>query len=100
MPAFGAANTRNMFVGMKDICDQLMLKWQRYHLRNEATRSLLNRWYSRFGSDHDIDPADDFTRLTFDTIGLCSMSYRWGFLLLRIIYAKNHLSLTHWIRQV
>ncbi|KAI5116970.1 hypothetical protein M0805_002171 [Coniferiporia weirii] len=60
MPAFGTANTRNMFQDMKDICGQLMLKWE------------------RFGPENVFDPAEDFTRLTFDTIALCSMSHRFN----------------------
>ncbi|KAI5117203.1 hypothetical protein M0805_005173 [Coniferiporia weirii] len=60
MPAFGAANVRTMFDGMKDICDQMLLKW------------------ARFGPEHIFDPSEDYTRLTFDTIALCSMSYRFN----------------------
>ncbi|THU85308.1 fatty acid hydroxylase [Dendrothele bispora CBS 962.96] len=60
MPAFNAQSIRGMFDDMKDICDQLVLKWE------------------RFGHDNIIDPADDFTRLTLDTIALCSMSYRFN----------------------
>lgn len=29
MPAFGAGNVLGMFGDMKDICDQLLLKWER-----------------------------------------------------------------------
>ncbi|KZV98416.1 cytochrome P450, partial [Exidia glandulosa HHB12029] len=54
MPAFGPASIRNMFDDMKDILGQLVLKWE------------------RFGPDHPIDPTDDFTRLAFDTLALCS----------------------------
>ncbi|KAH8111193.1 cytochrome P450 oxidoreductase OrdA-like protein [Phellopilus nigrolimitatus] len=60
MPAFGTANVRTMFDGMTDICDQMLLKWE------------------RFGHDHVFDPTEDYTRLTFDTIALCSMSYRFN----------------------
>ncbi|OCB91808.1 cytochrome P450 oxidoreductase OrdA-like protein [Sanghuangporus baumii] len=60
MPAFGAASIRNMFQEMRDICSQLILKWE------------------RFGSSHIFDPSEDYTRLTFDTIALCSMSYRFN----------------------
>ena len=74
MPAFNAASTRKMFTGMKDICDQMVLKWQR------CVEIISGPWkalsYPRFGPDHEIDPADDFTRLTLDAIALCSMSYR------------------------
>ncbi|KAK7438190.1 hypothetical protein VKT23_018121 [Stygiomarasmius scandens] len=60
MPAFGAQSVRGMFEDMKDICGQLLLKWE------------------RFGHERVIDPADDYTRLTLDTIALCSMSYRFN----------------------
>ncbi|CCM04514.1 uncharacterized protein FIBRA_06695 [Fibroporia radiculosa] len=58
MPAFSTAAIRDTFDDMVDIASQLILKWE------------------RFGSTTSIDCADDFTRLTFDTIALCSMSYR------------------------
>ena len=45
---------------MQDICAQLALKWH------------------RFGPRHVFDPSEDYTRLTFDTIALCSMSYRFN----------------------
>ncbi|TFY58023.1 hypothetical protein EVJ58_g6664 [Rhodofomes roseus] len=58
MPAFGTAAVREMYDDMYDIAEQLVLKWE------------------RFGPSVAINPAEDFTRLTFDTIALCSMSYR------------------------
>ncbi|KAJ7208967.1 fatty acid hydroxylase [Mycena pura] len=58
MPAFGPLAIKDMMDGMRDICDQLVLKWE------------------RFGPQAVLDPSADFTRLTFDTIALCSMSYR------------------------
>ncbi|KAF7794903.1 hypothetical protein EIP86_006046 [Pleurotus ostreatoroseus] len=58
MPAFGTNAIRDMFPDMLDLASQLVLKWE------------------RFGPEHKIDPAEDFTRLTLDTIALCSMSYR------------------------
>ncbi|KIP12117.1 hypothetical protein PHLGIDRAFT_98480 [Phlebiopsis gigantea 11061_1 CR5-6] len=58
MPAFGTASIREMFPDMLDLASQLVMKWE------------------RFGPKHRIDPAEDFTRLTLDTIALCSMSYR------------------------
>ncbi|EIN12923.1 fatty acid hydroxylase [Punctularia strigosozonata HHB-11173 SS5] len=58
MPAFGTVALRGMFDDMIDICSQLLLKWE------------------RFGSTHVIDPTEDYTRLTLDTISLCAMSYR------------------------
>lgn len=32
----------------------------------------------RFGPDNVFDPSDDYTRLTFDTIALSSMSHRFN----------------------
>lgn len=45
---------------MHDIASQLVMKWARH------------------GSDHKIEVTDDFTRLTLDTIALCSMDYRFN----------------------
>ncbi|KAJ7771297.1 fatty acid hydroxylase [Mycena maculata] len=58
MPAFGTIAIKGMMEDMRDICDQLVLKW------------------ARFGPQAAIDPSDDYTRLTLDTIAYCSMSYR------------------------
>ncbi|KAF7312568.1 Fatty acid hydroxylase [Mycena indigotica] len=58
MPAFGTLAVKDMMEEMRDITSQLLLKWE------------------RFGSETTIDVADDFTRLTLDTIAFCSMSYR------------------------
>ncbi|KZV79494.1 cytochrome P450, partial [Exidia glandulosa HHB12029] len=58
VPAFGPASILGMFDDMYDILSQLVLKWE------------------RFGPKHAIDPADDFTRLAFDTIAYCAMSHR------------------------
>ncbi|KAL0562741.1 hypothetical protein V5O48_019339, partial [Marasmius crinis-equi] len=66
MPAFSTLAIRDMLEDMRDICDQVLLKWE------------------RFGPDHVIDPADDFTRVALDTIALCSMSYR-----LNSFYTEN-----------
>ncbi len=60
MPAFGPAALREMFDGMVDIADQLLLKWERQ------------------GPAHSIDVSDNATRLTLDTIALCSFSYRFN----------------------
>ncbi|EEB91206.1 hypothetical protein MPER_10471, partial [Moniliophthora perniciosa FA553] len=57
MPAFGTLSVRGMMEDMRDICTQLLLKWE------------------RFGPDHAIDPVDDFTRTTFDTLAYCCLSY-------------------------
>ncbi|ESK87864.1 cytochrome p450 [Moniliophthora roreri MCA 2997] len=58
MPAFGTLSVRGMMEDMRDICTQLLLKWE------------------RFGPDYVIDPVDDFTRTTFDTLAYCCLSYR------------------------
>ena len=60
MPAFGPAALRTMFDGMADVADQLLVKWERQ------------------GRDHRIDVAGDTTRLTLDTIALCSFGYRFN----------------------
>ncbi|KAK0200256.1 fatty acid hydroxylase [Desarmillaria ectypa] len=57
-PAFGTVPIRDMFEDMRDISNQLVLKWE------------------RFGPNIEIDPTDDLTRVALDTIALCSMSYR------------------------
>ncbi|KAJ7075592.1 fatty acid hydroxylase [Mycena belliarum] len=58
MPAFGTLAVKGMMEEMRDISDQLILKWE------------------RFGPSADIDPSEDFTRVALDAIAYCSMSYR------------------------
>lgn len=60
MPAFGPLTIRNMFDEMHDVASQLVLKWARH------------------GPQHKIFLTDDFTRLTLDTIALCSMGFRFN----------------------
>lgn len=60
MPAFSPVALRGMYHRMADIADQLMLKW------------------SRARADEEIDVAGDFTRLTLDTIALCSFTFRFN----------------------
>jgi cytochrome P450 / NADPH-cytochrome P450 reductase len=60
MPAFGPAALSAMFDGMVDIAEQLLVKWERQ------------------GPGHRIDVGDNTTRLTLDTIALCSFSYRFN----------------------
>lgn len=60
MPAFGPAALRDMFEGMVDIAEQLMLKWERLR------------------PHHAVNVADSTTRLTLDTIALCSFSHRFN----------------------
>ncbi|KIJ31781.1 hypothetical protein M422DRAFT_185486 [Sphaerobolus stellatus SS14] len=80
MPAFSPAKIRVMFDSMTDIANQLI---------------------GKFGPDYVIDANEDFTRLTFDTITLCAMSYRLnsfysvcpcGNRSLRPAFVKNNLS--------
>ncbi|KAI0805964.1 cytochrome P450 [Irpex lacteus] len=58
LPRFGMGSIRDMFPDMMDIASQLILKWE------------------RFGPRHPIHAAEEFTRLSFDILALCSMSYR------------------------
>ncbi|PKS12428.1 hypothetical protein jhhlp_000634 [Lomentospora prolificans] len=60
MPAFGPLSIRNMYPEMHDIATQLAMKWARY------------------GPNTPIMVTDDFTRLTLDTIALCSMDFRFN----------------------
>ena len=59
MPAFGPQAIRGMFPEMMDIASQLILRWQRF-------------------SGEEIDVCDNLTRLTLDTIALCSFNYRFN----------------------
>ncbi|CAE6503919.1 unnamed protein product [Rhizoctonia solani] len=58
MPAFGPLSIKDMFDDMVDVASQLVLKWE------------------RFGPRHEIDPTEDFSKLAFDTIALCTFNYR------------------------
>ena len=60
MPAFNPAALAQMYEGMADVAEQLMLKW------------------SRTRDDEAVDIPGDCTRLTLDTIALCSFSYRFN----------------------
>ncbi|GAB7345541.1 hypothetical protein MBLNU457_3854t1 [Dothideomycetes sp. NU457] len=60
VPAFGPLNIREMFPDMKDIASQLCLK------------------LARHGPEYKMPVTDDFTRLTLDTLALCSMDYRFN----------------------
>ncbi|KAE8351236.1 cytochrome P450 [Aspergillus coremiiformis] len=60
IPAFGPLMIRAMYDDMYDIASQLALKW------------------ARQGSNTSIMATDDFTRLTLDTITLCSMGTRFN----------------------
>ncbi|KAK2614230.1 hypothetical protein N8I77_001076 [Diaporthe amygdali] len=60
MPAFGPMNIQAMFPEMHDIANQLAMKWARH------------------GPNQPIMVTDDFTRLTLDTLALCSMDFRFN----------------------
>ncbi|RKK86564.1 Bifunctional cytochrome P450/NADPH--P450 reductase [Fusarium oxysporum] len=60
MPLFGPLTIREMFPDMRDISEQLCLKW------------------ARAGPSATIDVGNDFTRLTLDTIALCTMGFRFN----------------------
>jgi cytochrome P450/NADPH-cytochrome P450 reductase len=60
MPAFAPLSTQEMFTDMRDIANQLILSW------------------ARKGPENKILATEDFTRLTLDTIALCTMSYRFN----------------------
>lgn len=60
LPQLGPLAIRNMFNDMHDIAAQLVMKWARH------------------GPEHKIHVTDDFTRLTLDTIALCTMDYRFN----------------------
>lgn len=60
VPAFGPLMIRGMFDEMYDIATQLVMKW------------------ARQGPTAAITVTDDFTRLTLDTIALCSMGTRFN----------------------
>ena len=49
-----------MWLEMHEILTQLVLKWARY------------------GSDYRIEAANDFTRLTLDSIAICAMDFRFN----------------------
>ena len=81
MPAFGTSAIRDMFPEMLDLATQLALKWERYGCDLCCiciARADIEACMHRFGPQHKIDPAEDFTRLTLDTIALCSMSHRYA----------------------
>ncbi|UJR24902.1 hypothetical protein I4U23_006268 [Adineta vaga] len=59
MPTFGPQAIRDMFPSMMDICSQLILRWERF-------------------AGQEIDVTDNLTRLTLDTIALCSFNYRFN----------------------
>ncbi|KAG4273108.1 hypothetical protein FPRO04_09945 [Fusarium proliferatum] len=59
-PLFGTMRIRGMFDDMKDICEQMCLRW------------------ARFGPDEPLNVCDNMTKLTLDTIALCTIDYRFN----------------------
>ena len=59
LPALGPNAIRDMFPEMMDIVSQLILRWERF-------------------AGEEIDVCDNFTRLTLDTIALCSFDYQFN----------------------
>ena len=76
MPVFGTVAIRDMFPAMEDIVSQLVTKWERFVTFLQRSQACFERLARRFGPDHVIDPAKDYTKLTLDAIALASMSYR------------------------
>ncbi|KAK0627971.1 bifunctional P-450:NADPH-P450 reductase [Immersiella caudata] len=60
MPAFGPMPIQDMFTEMHEVSAQLVLKWARH----PPTTPIM--------------VTDDFTRLTLDTLALCSMDFRFN----------------------
>ncbi|KAI1866757.1 uncharacterized protein JN550_007304 [Neoarthrinium moseri] len=60
MSAFGPLSIKNMFDEMHEVASQLALKW------------------ARQGPSEAIDIGEDLTRLTLDTVALCSMGFRFN----------------------
>jgi len=60
LPTFGHRAMQSYHPMMLDIAEQMMLKW------------------GRLNPEDEIDVADDMTRLTLDTIGLCGFDYRFN----------------------
>ncbi len=55
-----------------------MVAMKRYHpMMLDIARQMLDKW-SRLNPADDLDVADEMTRLTLDTIGLCGFDYRFN----------------------
>lgn len=80
VPAFGPVAIQGMFDDMYDISAQLALKWARH------------------GPSAPILATDDLTRMTLDTIALCSMGFRFN----SYYHDELHpfiLTMNSWLRQ-
>ncbi len=60
MPSFSMAAMKRYHPMMLDIAEQMMERWE------------------RLNPEEEIDVADEMTRLTLDTIGLCGFDYRFN----------------------
>lgn len=60
LPAFLPSAVRKMFPAMQDICEQMLLRWE------------------RFGPEEEFEVSDHMTRLTLDTIALCAFGSRFN----------------------
>src|SRR5262249_26323551 len=60
LPNFSMQAMKNYLPDMRDLAEQLVLKW------------------ARLNADDDIDVLGDMTRLPLDTIGLCGFGYRFN----------------------
>jgi len=60
MPHFGPLAMNKMFEEMHEVTCQMISKW------------------ARLGPTHRIDPADQFTRLTLDSIAICALDTRFN----------------------
>jgi cytochrome P450/NADPH-cytochrome P450 reductase len=78
IPAFGPLSIKNMFPGMVDIASQLVAK---VGLGSDCVVHMVKaddtRQWHRF-SNARVDVVSDFTRLTLDTIALCTFSHRFN----------------------
>ena len=77
MPAFGTLAVQSMLEDMRDICNQCLVKVRTFQCHELQPLIFLLQW-ERFGPEAIIEPAIDFTKIAFDTIALCSMSYRYA----------------------
>jgi cytochrome P450 / NADPH-cytochrome P450 reductase len=77
MPVFGPLRIRDMFDDMRDVAEQLCLKWYAQDLSSRC-KYTDDEFRARHGPNHSVDVVDDMTRLTLDTLALCAMDYRFN----------------------
>ena len=75
MPKFGPISVQQMFSGnpFALLVSPLLTRLEMY----DISAQMLSKW-ARQGPEVEIDPTDDFTRLTLDTIALGSMNTRFN----------------------